>query len=109
MVGSRADSVPGHQRAHKCGNLQDGSAYIVGNPGYRRFQLCLSVSQDGYLFDKNFVIACEPEVMKHQGRAKGRGFHYPDTCVAGETLFVIYSRNKEDILVAKIPLSELGL
>ena len=89
------------------GNLPDGSAYLVGNPGYKRFQLCLSVSDDGYLFDRNFVIACEPEVMKHQGRAKGRGFHYPYTCIAGEYLFVIYSRNKEDILVAKIPLSEL--
>jgi len=46
--------------------------------------------------------------MKYQGRAKGRGFHYPDTCVAGEFLFVIYSRNKEDIFVAKIPLAALG-
>lgn len=89
------------------GNLPDGSAYITGNPGFRRFQLCLSVSEDGYLFDKSFVIACEPEIMKYPGRAKGTGFHYPDSCVAGDYLFVIYSRNKEDILISKIPLCEI--
>ncbi|HOU09979.1 MAG TPA: exo-alpha-sialidase [Clostridiales bacterium] len=91
------------------GNLPDGRAYIIGNPGFRRFQLCLSVSEDGYLFDRNFIVACEPRVMKYQGRAKGRGFHYPDSCVAGEFLFVIYSLNKEDILVSKIPLAALDL
>ena len=89
------------------GNLPNGSAYLIGNPGFRRMQLCISVSEDGYLFDKNFVIACEPETMKYRGRAKGTGFHYPHSVVAGDYLFVIYSQNKEDIHIAKIPLSEL--
>ncbi len=89
------------------GNLPNGRVYLVGNPGFRRFQLCLSVSYDGYLFDKNFVVDCEPDIMKYRGRAKGTGFHYPDTCVAGDYLFVVYSRNKEDILVARIALEEI--
>ena len=89
------------------GNLPDGRVYLVGNPGFRRFQLCLSVSDDGYLFDKNYVVDCEPDYMKYRGRAKGTGFHYPDTCVAGEYLFIIYSRNKEDILVARVALDNI--
>ena len=88
-------------------NLPDGSVCLIGNPGVKRMQLCISVSRDGYGFTKNAVLRCEPPLMKHRGRAKGTGFHYPHCTVAGDYLFVVYSVNKEDIDVSKIRLEDL--
>lgn len=89
------------------GNLPDGRVYAVGNPGVKRMQLCLSVSKDGYLFDENYILAMNPELMKYRGRAKGTGFHYPHSTISEDSLFVIYSQNKEDIFIAKIKLSDI--
>jgi hypothetical protein len=89
------------------GNLPDGRVYLINNAGLKRYQLCLSLSDDGYVFNSTAVLAYNAEPMKHRGRAKGPGFHYPHSCISGDTLFVTYSQNKEDILVSEIPLSEL--
>ena len=86
------------------GNLPDGRVWLVGNPGLRRMQLVLSLSGDGYSFTDNRVIDCSPQLMKHRGRAKGTGFHYPHAVYADGKLFVVYSRNKEDIMLAEISL-----
>ena len=89
------------------GNLPDGRVYAVGNPGFKRMQMCLSVSKDGYLFDENYILAMNPPLMKFRGRAKGTGFHYPHTAMTEDSLFVIYSLNKEDILISRINLESL--
>ena len=89
------------------GNLPDGRVWLVGNPGFRRMQLVLSLSRDGYSFTDHRVIDCSPALMKYRGRAKGTGFHYPHSVFAQGRLFVVYSRNKEDIMLADIPAQAL--
>lgn len=89
------------------GNLPGGRVYAIGNFGLKREQLCLALSDDGYTFDKAYVLAHSVEPMRHKGRAKGDGFHYPHSCILGGTLYVTYARNKEDIYLAMLPLAEL--
>jgi hypothetical protein len=46
--------------------------------------------------------------MRHEGRSKVIGYQYPHSVIAGDDLWVIYSVNKEDIEITRIPLSELA-
>jgi hypothetical protein len=89
------------------GNLPSGRVFAIGNFGHKRHQLCLSLSDDGYTFDNTVVLAHSAELVRHRGRAKGHGFHYPHACILNDTLYISYAKNKEDIFVALVPLSEL--
>jgi hypothetical protein len=44
---------------------------------------------------------------RYGGRSKSIGHAYPHSVVVGERLRVIYPVNKEDIEIARVPLSEL--
>lgn len=89
------------------GRLPDGRIYLINNAGKRRNQLCISLSEDGYDFTRTALVAFNAAPRKYAGRAKGLGFHYPHSCVAGDRLFIIYAQNKEDILVSSVPIGEL--
>ncbi len=111
-----------HTRA-AAGNLPDGTAYIINNPGQRQVQrstsggveqlftgrdpLVLSLAKDGLNFDRHAVIAAGAPPSRFAGVAKSCGFQYPHAAVTNDTLWVIYSVNKEDIEVVGIPLSSL--
>lgn len=70
--------------------------------------LAISLSRDGLNFDRMAVIQFVAPPQRYQGKAKrSNGFQYPHSIVVGEYLWVIYSVNKEDMEVARIPLSEL--
>ena len=46
--------------------------------------------------------------QRYEGKAKrSNGYQYPHSVVVGKYLWVIYSVNKEDIEVARIPVAEL--
>jgi len=103
-TGSRANS----------GRLPDGQFYVINNPlpmsarEGGRSMLAISLSRDGLNFDRMAVIRFVAPPMRYEGKAKGGGgYQYPHSVVVGENLWVIYSVNKEDIEVARIPLSEL--
>ena len=89
------------------GNLPDGTAYVINNPGNGRDPLVISLAADGLTFDRHAVIACNAPPRRFEGQAKDIGFQYPHATVAGDTLHVIYSINKEDIETAAIPLDTL--
>ena len=89
------------------GNLPNGTAYVINNPGRGRDPLVISLAEDGLTFDRHAVIACDAPPMRHKGRSKGRGFQYPHAEVAGDHLFVVYSVNKEDMQVTRIPIKAL--
>lgn len=70
--------------------------------------LAISLSRDGVNFDRMAVIKFITPAQRYEGKAKrANGYQYPHSVVVGKYLWVIYSVNKEDIEVARIPVTEL--
>ncbi len=95
------------------GKLPDGQVYVINNvlplspkKGGRSL-LAISLSRDGLNFDRMAVIRFLPPDQRYEGRAKSVGYAYPHSVIIGADLWVIYSVNKEDIQISRIPLSEL--
>ena len=95
------------------GRLPDGQVYVINNvlplstkKGGRSL-LAISLSRDGLNFDRVAVIRFVPPLQRYKGRAKSIGYAYPHSVIVGDNLWVIYSVNKEDIEIARIPLSKL--
>ena len=96
------------------GRLPDGQYYVINNPlpmsarQGGRAMLAISLSRDGLEFDRMAVIRFVAPSTRYAGKAKGGvGYQYPHSVVVGESLWVIYSVNKEDMEVARIPLAQL--
>jgi hypothetical protein len=93
------------------GRLPDGRFYYVGTPSPKpwgaRTPLILSVSDDGQVFDRHWILGDDNYVRCQDGMHKGGQFGYPHTLIHDGVLFVIFSRMKEAIQVLRIPLSEL--
>ena len=92
------------------GNLPDGTAYVINNPGPggKRDPLIISLARDGLTFDRQAVIAHSSEALRYEGLYKMDGFQYPHATAMGNYLFVIYSIGKEDMAVTRIPLESLS-
>ena len=95
------------------GKLPDGQVYVINNilpmtPRQGgRSMLAISLSRDGLNFDRMAVIKFIPPPRRYEGKFKGAGYQYPHSVVVRDNLWVIYSVNKEDMEVVRIPLSEL--
>jgi BNR repeat-like domain len=93
------------------GRLPDKRFYYVGIPDtfhhYERTPLVLSISDDGKLFNKNYIIADEPYTLKKKGLWKGGQYGYPHTMIFENCMYVIVSREKEAIEVIRFKLSQL--
>ncbi len=94
--------------------LPDGQVYLIHNPlplapkqGGRAI-LSISLSRDGLHFDRTAVLRSDPPPRRHEGKAKSIGYQYPHSLVVGDSLWVIYAVNKEDIELARIPLTQLA-
>lgn len=100
------------------GQLPDGTAYVINNPGREREHalgggrlrdpLIISLASDGLTFDRHFVLAQGAPPQDFVGYGKNAGFQYPRATVLGDALFVMYSINKENIEVTAIPLTVLA-
>lgn len=98
----------------KChlGQFPDGRYYFVGTPNLQnpgnRTPLILSISDDGYSFDKHYVIANDHYAIKfNEGRWKNGQFGYPYSIIKDDYMYVICSRRKETIEVIKFSLKQL--
>ena len=106
-------SFPDACARSNAGKLPDGQVYVINNvlplPTKKggRSLLAISVSRDGLTFDRMAVIRFVAPDRHDDGRSKSIGYAYPHSASAGEHPWVIYSVNKEDIEIARIPLSEL--
>ncbi len=93
------------------GRLPDKRFYYVGIPDtmhhYARTPLVLSLSKDGKLFDKNYIIADQPYTLKKEGLYKGGQYGYPHTIIYGGYMYVIISRVKEAIEVIRFKINQL--
>jgi len=97
------------------GRLPDGQFYVINNPlpipsrQGGRAMLAISLSRDGLHFDRMAVLRFAPPTQRYEGVAKrASGYMYPHSIVVGENLWVIYSINKEDMEVVRIPLAQLA-
>ncbi len=104
-------NMPDARAKQSAGNLQNGHAFLVNNPSgsKQRTPLVLTLSQDGYLFDKAYLLKAENELppMKYEGKYKRIGFSYPKSIVWINHLWVSYSVNKEDIEVTSVAVENL--
>jgi len=105
--------IPDSPSKAVAGTLPDGKIYLIGNQipesahGFRD-PLVISLSSDGKTFNWAAAIRHGTPPLRFPGHAKGRGFQYPSAIAVGKALWVIYSVNKEDVAVSRVPLEELG-
>lgn len=92
--------IPDSMSRNYAGRLADGRFYLCNNAFptlLNRMHLMLLLSDDGYTFNKCYMLADDPTSQRLTGLLKEDGYQYPCCLVDGDRLFVAYSVNKEDI------------
>jgi len=92
------------------GRLPDGRYYIICNPvfNWKRTPLSIFVSEDGYNFDKQYIIRDETDyTMQQDGLYKGGAFAYPEAIIQGDYLYVLYSKEKEVMEITRIAIQDI--
>ncbi len=91
------------------GRLPDGRFFYVGNSvaGQRRLPLMLAISEDGYNFDKEYIIRDEPVELKQEGLYKGGHYGYPECAILDGYMYIIYSKQKEEMEITRFSLDQL--
>lgn len=106
-------NIPDSPSKAVTGTLPNGTIYLIGNQipasahGFRD-PLTIALSSDGKTFNWAAAIRHGTPPLRYPGHAKNRGFQYPSALAVGNALWVIYSINKEDVAISRIPLSGLG-
>ncbi|MCK4679436.1 MAG: exo-alpha-sialidase [Bacteroidales bacterium] len=107
-------SFPDACARSNAGKLPDGQVYVINNilpmnPGGLggRSMLTISLSRDGLNFDRVAIIRFISPPLRYEGLEKTIGYQYPHSVVAGNDLWVMYSVNKEDVQLTRIPVAEL--
>ncbi len=91
------------------GRLPDGRFYYMGNPiGKGRIPLVLSLSRDGTRFNQHYILGDTHYTMRNPGGSKGGDYGYPTTIIHDQYLYVIVSRQKENVEVLRVALTELS-
>ena len=107
-------NIPDSPSKAVAGTLPNGKIYLIGNQirgkTHNNFRdpLVISLSSDGKTFDWAAALLHGTPPLRYPGHAKNRGFQYPSAMVLGNSLWVIYSINKEDVAISRVPLLELG-
>jgi len=106
--------MPDSRSKQSAGNLPDGTAFQVGNPVDTniRIPLAVSLSHDGQVFDKAFVLrkgGSDLQARRYTGTSKTPGYSYPKSMVWQGSLYVSYATNKEDVEYTRVPLASLSL
>lgn len=104
--------TPDSRAKQSAGNLPNGTAFMVNNPSgnKNRFPLVLTLSKDGFLFDKALLLRSggnDLQPMRFEGKYKRAGFSYPKSVVWEDYLYVSYATNKEDVELTRIPIDAL--
>ncbi|GAB3511405.1 sialidase family protein [Pseudoxanthomonas daejeonensis] len=104
-------AMPDARAKQSAGNLPDGTAFLVNAPNIDRVRIPLAVtlSNDGECFDRAFLLRGRRDLpaLRHEGRYKRPGYHYPKSVVWSGFLYVAYAINKEDIALTRVPVSSL--
>jgi len=92
--------IPDSMSRLHAGRLDDGRYYLCGNAFptlLDRMHLMLLISEDGYSFDKVYVLADDPTAQRYVGLLKCNGYQYPCGLADSGRLLIAHSVNKEDI------------
>lgn len=100
--------------------LEDGTVLLIGNQNVNRFDQALyldrdpmtvSVSEDGYTFDRVYALRTGSPTGHRFSGISGRnpGYAYSSSIVHEGVLYTLYSTGKEDMEITRVPLSALGL
>jgi len=101
-------TIPDSPSRSFAGNLPDGRVFLIGNPlKGRRDPLMVRLSDDGVVFSEAMTIRRDSPPIRRNGLNKGPGFQYPAAVVVKDSLWIVYSVNKEDIEISFIPLRQL--
>ena len=98
--------------------LPDGRILLIGNQNATHFDAALyldrdpitvSVSKDGYVFDKVYSLRTgSPSTFRFSGvGGRNPGFAYSSSIVHEGYLYTLYSIGKEDMGISRMPLSSL--
>ena len=90
--------------------LPDGRFYLIGNSYPHlldRMHLMLSISDNGYEFQRMLTLVDEPTTQRTKGLLKNDGYQYPCALVDGNRLLVGYSINKEDMECGTVAIADL--
>jgi hypothetical protein len=93
------------------GRLPDGRFFGLScpKPGSGRTPMVLALSRDGVVFDRHYVLGdLAPTRPRQPGQAKGGTYGYPSCEISGGRMYIIFSRNKEDICFKKLNLDLLS-
>ena len=109
-------------RAKQCaGNLPDGTAFLVNNPGRVtnssnttwRVPLALTLSAEGTTFDRSYLLRSGSDgdytPRRYEGKSKTLGYSYPKALVYGDYLYISYSTNKDDAQFTRVPIKNISL
>lgn len=105
----RATNFP-NARSRRCSRaLSDGRYVICSNmsDASDRKKLMLAVSDDGYTYDRCYMLRGETTVPNFTFPPVDyrTGYNYPQVFEKDGVLHIIYSRNKEDIQVSRISMA----
>ena len=88
--------------------LPDGRIAWIGSPYYDvRLPLALYVSEDGYNFDKAYILQDEKYELQKEGWAKGGYYGYPQLVIEGDYLYILYTKQKEVVEICRVKLSDI--
>jgi hypothetical protein len=93
------------------GRLPDGRYFGLSCPQPRggRTPLVLATSKDGVVFDRHYVLGdAPPGKPRMPGNHKGGTYGYASCDIAGGTMYLTWSREKEDIYFGSLKLSSLS-
>lgn len=89
--------------------LSDGRFVQASNIALpdNRTGLHIAISDDGLTFDRVRILINTATSVQFPATAKLPGYMYPHMIEQGGTLYVAHSRNKEDILVSRVAISDI--
>ena len=93
----------------RAGTLPDGRCFIIGNSDDRR-EMYITVSEDGVVFDKTWLVLHLSFDNAHSGLGKviPSGPQYFKSVIKGDYLWITYSICKEQIGITRVPISALN-
>ena len=103
-------AMPDSRAKQSAGNLPDGTAFLVNAPSGTKLRapLALSLSRDGRIFDRAYLLrAGPPPPPQTPGLYKRAGYHYPKSVLWNGALYVGYADGKETVTAMRIPLAGL--
>ncbi len=88
------------------GELSDGRPWIACN-NQTRNDMYLTLSADGRIFDRTWLLMHTPRGASDDGMHKGGGPQYFQAVTVGENLWIVYSIAKEQVGATRVPLGSL--